>query len=346
MHGEGGEFRIRHREMITQVYYTGNANAVQSTMWYLQPGDGGTFPWMHSIASCFQEYTIEGAAYYFKSLVTPLFSNTAMTAGQVVLATDYNVCRPTYTAKPFASFSEAENTQYTTVAKLQSSLYHPIECAPGMTVNDKKWIRTSTTLPAGADPRLYDFCKTQLMISCPLSGAATPILVGEMWITYDITLRKPLYDPNVDQETDFFDLKCPSAQTNPVAILYSSPMTGSSLGGTIGNGYYQFPDSVQTGTYLVYIWFTWNAALAAGITSVVTYTNCSVVTPFTGGPGGFESTLTGSYTRSIIVNVDAPQARITWANWSAAPTQNGNGGLIITALDSDITYPQNPIPNI
>lgn len=354
MHSDGNVFRLRHREMITQIYYTGTPNTLQNYLFKMNPGDNSTFPWAHTVASCYQEYTLDGAAFYFKSLVNQLYSSTAMTAGQIVMATDYNVLRNGYDGMPFGSLAEAENTQYTTVAKLQSDLYHPIECAPDMNVNNKKWVRTSNVLPLNADARLYDLCKTQLLVTCPVDGSVTPVMIGELWLTYDVCFRKPMFDAGVDQETDIWDLRQPASSVSPILVNTAGLgnnnnglLAGSSLGCSITTqGVMNFPDSIQSGFYFCQLWYTWAGAAASAPATTITPTNCALIANlFVNGPSLLTFATTTSFSASFMVQITGPRARLAFSNWTVTNANIGNGGMIITAIDSDISFPQNVVTN-
>lgn len=360
MHSNGAETRIFHREMIGRIYYTQAANTDQSFLYFVNPGDGNTFPWLHTVASNYQEYKMLGCAFYYKSLVNQLFSSATMASGQVILATDYNAARPSYAAVPFASATEAENTQYTTIAKLQSNLYHPLECDPSLNPVSAQWVRTTQTLPANTDPRLYDMCKTQLIVNCPITGTvAAPVLVGELWATYDVLLRKPIFIPNADAESDFFDLQCSANNVYPVTA--SGSFAGNSLGCTItfdanpppnARATIRFPSRLDVGIYcLTFMFHSAAAALVYGMTPF-TYTNCQQITVQTGGPSGSATTQGGTdFTYVIFVQVTAANASMLFGLWNTAgsygvPNVNVNGLLTITAVDADITFPQNVLPNI
>lgn len=344
MHMSGGTTRIAHREMIGRIYYTSPANTDQSYLFHVNPGDSTTFPWLHTVASNFQEYSMKGMAFYYKSLVNQFFSPTEMAAGQAIIATDYNSARPTFLENPFSSASEMENTQYTTIAKLQSNLYHAIECDPSQNPVASQWVRTTTQLPANTDSRLYDMCKTQLMINSPVGGSvATPVLVGEMWATYDVELRKPLFAPNSDVHSDFTDIAPKMGQPN----ILSGPkadFVGSSLNVLIyADGTVKFPTSLDYGTYLVNVLGYKGAGAVVGfVGGGPLVNNCQVVTIQTGLNSYWELT-SGFYTMiTVMIKVTAANAYFKFPDF-AAPLDTDYQAVqfMITAVDSDIPFPQN-----
>jgi len=55
------------------------------------------------------------------------------------------------------------------------------------------YIRSTASLPANADKRMYDMGTLNIAVG----GQASSTIIGELWVTYEIELKKPLVDSNV-----------------------------------------------------------------------------------------------------------------------------------------------------
>ena len=177
--------RITHREFIGNVVVPPTPSSFSSTNYLMQPGDPSTFPWFNALATNYQAWKLHGAVYSFKSLASEYSSTSAL--GKVVLSTNYNVLE-----EPYANMVQAENAEFAVATKPSESMLHPIECASSQRRNDPFYVRDPNKVQSTSnnDPRFYDMCRTQL-ITEGLTAPAGSIL-GELWLTYDIELLKPV----------------------------------------------------------------------------------------------------------------------------------------------------------
>lgn len=342
MHNDGVETRICHQEFCQKIFYTQAANTDQNSLFFMNPGDSRTFPWLHAIASNYQEYRMEGAAYKFVSLAQSLYNPNVMTTGQIIIASDYNVAHPSYAALPFANPIEAQNTQYTTVGKPQQDLWHPLECDPTLQPVSSQWVRTSSTLPPGTDPRLYDMCKTQVILNLPIDGSAAPVLVGELWLSFDIILRKPVYQENSDVASIMFA----GSQSDRNSSTFGNPQTryqvaGSSLNVTIEGDQQDIIQFNQCpGRYLITAnWIIGDFTPPLPALGLSFTGGAKLVTNWAAGPnsGFYFLSTSGSMMFSAIIDNPSPTfAAMRVDITDAAGYVGGVWQLIITALDSDI----------
>lgn len=185
------EFVVRHREYIQDIYANtapvANSPSNFGVLSYpINPGSAVTFPWLSTIADKFEQYRIEGMVFEYKSLYSDAVVTLNGSIGSVILATEYNAGAPT-----FASKQAMENYQFAQSAKPSCSILHPIECANRQNVLSELYIRPGS-VPDGEDVKTYDFGDFQIASQgIPVQVAASPPVLGELWVSYQIALLKP-----------------------------------------------------------------------------------------------------------------------------------------------------------
>jgi len=203
--------RVRHRELITNVYATTNFS---TNIFRIQPGlfSGNTlFPWLSGIASNFQQYRLHGMEMYFESTSTEYSSSINL--GSVMMSTVYD---PTDDA--LASSLAIGNHEFSTDGPPSKSFYHPIECDPKQNDFTLKMIRNYTQAPSA----LNDWGIFQISTEGnPVAGA----LIGRLWATYDIEFLKPVLPIDASRLlTSFINVSLGPANSNvpanPVQIGY------------------------------------------------------------------------------------------------------------------------------
>lgn len=225
--------RVSHKEYLGDIYGTTSYNNIP---YALNPGLQSTFPWLSSIASNYEQYYINGMVIQFVSTSAAALNSTNTALGKVVMATEYNAERPT-----FSTTSEMLNTVYANYGKPAEDLVHAIECAPSQVASKLYYVRTAG-VPTGSDPRLYDLGIFQLATE----GMQAAANVGGLWITYDVTLCKPILGNSL-ASMDFFSATVASSSSifsDAVSKTIATP-----IGGTLASdGTYLFPRGVL-GTY-------------------------------------------------------------------------------------------------
>jgi hypothetical protein len=168
-----GEIRVRHREFLRNVV---SSVGFTSQQLQIQLTNSSLFPYISKMAKAFDEWELNGALVTFKTLSGSVTTNQAL--GSVVLATQYNP----YDI-PFKSKAEMENYQYSTSTVPSSSMIHAIECDPKL----RQQSILSVLPPNGPqDQRFFVFGN----LNVATEGQATAgAVIGELWVTYDITLR-------------------------------------------------------------------------------------------------------------------------------------------------------------
>ena len=148
----------------------------------IQPGLPASFPWLSQIAANYEQYSLEGIVYQFKSTSANALNSVNTALGSVMLATNYDVSDP-----PFVSKSEMLNYEYSSSCKPSESVLHMIECDPKQSVLTELYTRTGE-LPSGKDLKFYDLGKFQI---ATVGFQGTSVNIGELHVTYQVRLLKP-----------------------------------------------------------------------------------------------------------------------------------------------------------
>lgn len=195
----GKEFIIRHREYLGDIYsgVAGSAgNAAPSPFrietYNINPALTRTFPWLANVAARFEQYSVEGMLFEFKSMYSDAAVQIGGSLGSVIMATTYNAAKPAFQSK-----IEMENYEFAMSAKPSVSMCHPIECEPSQSVLSEQYVRTNDQDINDQDIKMYDFGKFQIASQgIPCTGSAQSL--GELWVTYQIKLLKPRISDYLD----------------------------------------------------------------------------------------------------------------------------------------------------
>jgi hypothetical protein len=177
---------VCHREYLGDMSGT---TAFTNIAFPINPGVATTFPWLSTIAQNYQEYKIHGLIFEFRSLITDFVPGGS--PGVVVMATNYNSDSATFLTK-----QEMENSEFAVSVKPTLSLIHGVECATDQTVLPQLYVRSGA--PAtGVDLKTTDLGKFQFASQ----NNPTPIVLGELWISYCIEFFKPILPADVGPGT-------------------------------------------------------------------------------------------------------------------------------------------------
>lgn len=178
MHKNDQTVVIRHKEFLCQV--SGSTNFVVQREFTLNPGISSSFPWLSTIATRFQEYKIKGMVFHYIP-TSGSYSSSGTALGSVMLQT-------TYRATDSAPGSKVEmlNEYWSNEVVPCESMAHPIECDPKENPFAIHYVRSGALV--GTEPLLYDVGKTFLATS----GMSTTGVVGDLWVTYEVELKKPM----------------------------------------------------------------------------------------------------------------------------------------------------------
>jgi len=235
--GDPGNFVLCHREFIQDIV---GSVGFSLTSFPLNAGLLQSFPWLSPVAANFEQIRWLGLVFEFKSTCGNAVSSTNNSLGVVVASTNYDVLNPNFVDK-----QQMESYEYTTSCNPAQSMVHGVECAPSLTPVSTMYIRTATSLPAGADQRFYDLGNFQIATT----GMQAAVTIGELWVSYHVELIKP---------------KLPAVIGASIPIYHARPPGGGNFSLTTGSGGAIYPN----GTWPVQIGSTMNlnASSAGGNT--------------------------------------------------------------------------------
>lgn len=182
---DGTEVRVRRREFLSDVLTSATAGAFKNYSYSINPGLSATFPFLSQLAANYEEYCFDGLVFEFITSASPYISTSAL--GTVVASMEYNASSPLFTSK-----FTMENSAAAVSTRLDKSLMYGIECARGQNAQNCYYVRTGTsTVPLNST----DMGNFQLAIA-PGAGVPVSSVIGELWVTYDVALKRPVLNPS------------------------------------------------------------------------------------------------------------------------------------------------------
>jgi hypothetical protein len=176
---------ITHREYLGDLVSGTNSPTSFTTQQFdLNPSLVATFPWLSQIAQNFQEWEPLGIiCEYLPQQAFSSISSTTNNLGSVFMVTQYD-------ADQLAPVNKTAvlNEMYSVTGRPSDKLVMPIECDMSQNVFKNLFIAPGGQVPANADQKTYKlgtlFIGSQ---GVPYAGD----ILGQIWITYKIRLRKP-----------------------------------------------------------------------------------------------------------------------------------------------------------
>jgi hypothetical protein len=275
--------RITHREYLGDIVASPTAGAFTINKYAINPGLFASFPWLCSIASQFDQWRPNGIVVCVNSLSSSYSGTSSL--GTVVVATDYDVLDP-----PYINKVEMENSEFATSGNTATSLIHPIECKASERAQRVYNTRTAA-VPSNDNIRFYDFCNVYVATA----GCTSNQVVGELWISYDITFFKPQLAGGLlgrSLLSYYAEGTTGITTANPIAASNLTVNPNSNISPTFNLTDITFPANLTSSTFLVTL--IWTAAPGTPATSV-TYTSGCVAGPQVNpGTGSLIYTLTGT----------------------------------------------------
>lgn len=174
----GSGVRICHREFLQDV--TGSvAFTLQS--YQINPGLSPTFPLLSQLAATFDEYDLRGLVFEYRPSSGTAVSSTSAALGVVIMATNYDSTDPLFVNK-----QQMESYEFSNSTVPFQGCIHPVECARNRNVLESLYVRTGNQT-SGTDLRFCDLGVFQLATV----GMQSAYVTGELWVSYDVYLRKP-----------------------------------------------------------------------------------------------------------------------------------------------------------
>lgn len=297
MHKEGQSIIVRHKEFLTEI--TGTTAFTVQQSFSINPGLSTTFPWLSGIASQYSEYRIKGMVYHYIPTSGTVSSGTNPALGSVMLQTSYRASELAPTSKV-----EMMNEYWASEARPCDTFCHPIECDPKENPFNVQYIRTSA-VPSGDTVLMYDLGKTTLATS---GQQANGVVLGDLWVTYEIELRKPVLTDLNNSSLNSFAGTATASIDNTHAFGSNFTVSNTSFPVTIaiGANTVNFPQG-STGTYFIIASYP-GATASAFATTTVSGTGSSLVSNM--GSGNGRSTTytvgTGTAFNCCVVTITQP----------------------------------------
>lgn len=317
MHTTGNQTRITHREYLGDIY-SSTSEFVNDTF-PINPGMNESFPWASPIANQYTGWIPLGMAAEFISEGSEYTNSAGL--GYVALGAQYNP-----SDAEFSSKRDMLNSQFSVARKPSQSFQCWIECARSERISDHLWTR-AVSPPANNDIKLYDLCNLNVAVG---GNVVSDVIIGELWITYDILLLLPKSTLNINPN----QLQFATSSTGGVAN--ATPLgSGWSSSNTFLENTFNVP--YTSGTVLTFpkgypgqfsIELRWFLGAAVGTPAQLpgrTYSpGVSLVTTWGTGGVGMTSAAGGSQLMiTIIVNVSDKGGTITFdgaGNLAFTPT--------------------------
>lgn len=283
MHSENQSIIVRHKEFLTEVRSSVAFNVQRS--FTINPGNRDTFPWLYRLANQYQQYRIKGMVFHYVPTSGSLSAGTSNALGSIMMQTSYrsNDTQP-------ANKIELLNEYWSTESVPSECLAHPIECNPNENPFNVQYVRSSDSiLPTGDSPLLYDLGTTHLAVS---GQQADNIALGDLWVTYEVELKKPIISSNVTT------LDLVSDYRNTASPTFADPFgVGTSIGTfrftTTAAREIVLPPTLH-GSFYVMVVFQGASMVAPAITGAPTLTGLSLVNWNAIGTDRFETNAGGA----------------------------------------------------
>lgn len=296
-----GGITFRHKEYLRDIITSGTAGAFNLDSYLLNPGNSKTFPWLSQVAQNFEQYSLEGVIFEFRSMSADALNSTNTALGTVIMATNYDSLDTNFKGK-----GEMENYEWGMSCKPSVNMLHPIECAPRQTSITELYVLDGP-VPSGADPRLYHWGNMQIATT---GFQGTSVNIGELWVTYQVRLLKGRIFQAIGLEIGTY-IASNAVYTNALPLgpnLDSYVVDLDTIGMIIdpANRNIGFPINGVRKAYVVYI--QWTGTIAAYTFPSYTLTDCTMHPSYNPssitGPASGESCTRANVTIGIIVEAN------------------------------------------
>jgi hypothetical protein len=325
---------IHHREYLGEITsYSGlGGSDFQIKSFNVNPALPASAPWLNGIAGKYGQYILMGGAYEFVSEQTAISTDSV---GTVVISPRYDVTLPAPTTT-----AEILNTEGKVDGRPVDNLLMGIECDPSVRPVEVLQCRTGA-LPANAALQMFDHSIVDITNWGQADSTKT---IGHVYAIYEIALINPVDLDANDGEvlTDHGQLTSVTSANNlgtTAALAATSTLVGTITAGSTQK--YTFPSFVNSGEFLVCLFYTGSAATNTAFT--FTGTNCSKQT-YWSTTSGFDLGSVAQVPQAgvsvqnqsvmYIVNVTNAPASFTITGGTFAGTTYGD--LLITPWSSNV----------
>lgn len=322
MHNDSQTIVVRHKEFLGEI--KGSTTFTNQLSLPINPGVAVSFPWLSGIASKFQEYKIRGMVYHY----VPSSGNnsgSSVSLGTVIISTSYrsNDSAP-------GSKIEALNEYTTNECVPCDTFAHPVECNPDENPFNVQYVRTGA-VPSGDSQLMYDLGTTFVSTSGQANNTS---VLGDLWVTYEIELKKPLYASSATSSDPTY---CGQWTSPSSSNWFNVPVGSSGSLGIVASGQQlRFPTGV-VGTYLILFCLNGTGITAVAGVANPTLSNCTLASPFFGASANYQySGIQGSVVWYYMVAVNIPDptqpATVTIPSFNVTNTT-------LTSVQTDVIGP-------
>lgn len=189
---------VSHKEYIGDVITSKTAGAFAITSWTINPNNPQLWEWLSQIACNYEEWVPEGIVFYFKSTSGDALSSTNTALGTVIMATNYN-----YYNAPFTTKAEMESYEYCSNGPPCSDIMHGVECDPSQgSITTYYMDSHNQNQNAGILDQRFNILGTFYLATTGFQG--TSVNIGELWVTYQVSLLKPKLYSSLGYANDYF----------------------------------------------------------------------------------------------------------------------------------------------
>lgn len=200
---ETGALNVAHREYILDVQGGSGFNNFAALV---NPANPTLFPFLSQFACNFDEYKFNQLIFHYRPVTSDLNVNNAQ-LGSVIMVADYNAG----TQEQFTTKMNMMQYDGAVSAKISEPITFGIECDNTKNAGSSTlFVPPAGYTPAGEDPKTYQLALFQLAVN----QSATTGMIGELWVEYSITLRKPKFCTAVGLNTSFLSASCLGQQGN------------------------------------------------------------------------------------------------------------------------------------
>lgn len=316
MHSTSENIIVRHREYIGDVF---SSTTFQNIEYPINPGLQTTFPFLSTIAANFQEFSFKGLVFEFRSTSADALNSTNTALGTVAMAVQYRAGATSFTNK-----QQVLNEMWAADSKPSESFFMPVECAPAECPMDIQYVRTGS-VPSGEDIRFYDLGKLALSTV----GSQAVANVGELWVTYEVALKKPILVGAIGSDVESALIPRVSCSNIVPFGVSSGPILNNSMGATVDGFKITLPIGFSGKILLSLFWF---GSAGSWSRPPITAVNATLVN-YNGAPTQESNPTTGSSTLYQAI-YSIPDSNIV-ASFTA-----GVGSGLISTCSCDISIVQ------
>lgn len=177
---------ISHKEYLGDVTTSSVAKTFAISDFILNPNSPQTWEWLSQIACNYEEWVPEGVLFYFKSTSGDALNSVDTSLGTVIMATNYNPYNKAFTTK-----AEMQGYEYSCSGPPSQDLIHMIECDPTEGSISTYYVSSVNQNAAASSSMDARFNTMGIFYIATTGFQGTSVNIGELWVTYQVTLLKP-----------------------------------------------------------------------------------------------------------------------------------------------------------